>query len=462
MLKKIYASEMGAKLDSNVHCGGGHDDTEILQSILDRAKAGEGVYLILDGAAKVRGLQVYSNTTIECPNGACGLYLQDNSNAPLLCNANPVMQGAAQDKNITLIGGTYNHNCRAQAHHIHKAHTEESVLQSMGQPEYDELVVALRFCGVENLLIRDICLQDQRTFAGTFINWRHVTIENVQIALPNKEHYQNQDGFHFFGPGQFLHVKNVSGDSGDDFLALAPDEIDGVSTITDVLIEDIVLDNADQGIRMLCHDRGTLDRVHVRNISGTYRSFGFFICPFFCSAGKGHYGRITIENVDLRPVFADYTYTPNFLFRLGGQFDSVTLQNIHFTHAVDARNLLQIGYQYYSDDVPVPPQAQTYIRNLRMSNIQIDERKPLECGNRDLITVQQVHIHGWSISDLTCYLPQGQMDRLLYCKEGTRIDVLRFVNGYAENLDYIGNVPQYAKAFSADAFYCNDAEGMDV
>ena len=54
------ASECGAVLDSNVIHGGGTDDTAALQAILDRARdKAEGVRLIVDGAALIRGLKVY-------------------------------------------------------------------------------------------------------------------------------------------------------------------------------------------------------------------------------------------------------------------------------------------------------------------------------------------------------------------------------------------------------------------
>ena len=71
--KTYLASECGAVLDSDVIHGGGTDDTAVLQSILDRARdKTQGVRLIVDGAALVRGLKVYSNTTIE---SGCGLWI---------------------------------------------------------------------------------------------------------------------------------------------------------------------------------------------------------------------------------------------------------------------------------------------------------------------------------------------------------------------------------------------------
>src|ERR1035437_4239627 len=87
----IYASQTGAKLDSNVHTGGGTDDTAILQSILDKAKELDSLYLIMDGAALIRGLDIHTNTTIECLNPFCGFFLAPQSNRAVIRNANPSM-----------------------------------------------------------------------------------------------------------------------------------------------------------------------------------------------------------------------------------------------------------------------------------------------------------------------------------------------------------------------------------
>ena len=66
IIKKFVASQCGAVLDSDVHGGGGTDDTAAIQGILDIAqKDGVGVHLIMDGAALITGIKVYSDTVIE-------------------------------------------------------------------------------------------------------------------------------------------------------------------------------------------------------------------------------------------------------------------------------------------------------------------------------------------------------------------------------------------------------------
>ena len=91
-----------ARLNSNVIDGGGDDDTAVLQAILDMAPVWGSLYLILDGAALVSGLQVHSNTTIECLNQSCGFFLKSGSNRSILENAH-LSYTQINEENICLL-----------------------------------------------------------------------------------------------------------------------------------------------------------------------------------------------------------------------------------------------------------------------------------------------------------------------------------------------------------------------
>lgn len=326
----VFASRTGAKLDSNVISGGGIDDTTILQTILDKAPEMGSLHLVMDGAALVRGLLVHPNTTIECLNSSCGFFLASQSNCSVIRNANPKMSGERIDKNITLIGGTYNHNCKEQEHHVIENGKEKWVM-------------GMEFYGVENFTMRDVTIRNQRTFALLMANWFRVNMENVSIDLPDHMNGQNQDGLHFYGPGQFLTLRNIQGSSGDDFIAIAPDEYDLVSDITDVLIDGVFLNNVDQGIRLLSRDKGRLDRVIIKNVTGTYKSFGFYIDPWF-KGSSGNFGNIVFDSVNLNQLEPNYTYTTPFLFRLGGKIESLVLKNIYHHNPSDNRSVVDIGW----------------------------------------------------------------------------------------------------------------------
>ncbi len=360
----IFASQTGAKLDSNVYAGGGTDDTIILQSVLDKAKESGSLHLIMDGAALIRGLNIHSNTTIECLDPSCGFFLAPQSNRAVIRNANPNMQGERFNKNITLLGGTYNQNCKEQLHH-YVEQNKNSV--AFGK---DVWVMAMEFYGVENVTMRDVTIRNQRTFALLMANWFRVTMENIYIDLPDHADFQNQDGLHFWGPGQFLTMRNIQGRSGDDFIALAPDENDNVSSITDVLIDGVILDNADQGIRLLSRDNGRLDRVIIKNVTGTYKSFGFYINPWFQGAKGGNFGNIIFDTIDLRQSKPNYDYTPPMLFRLGGRFESLTLRNIYHHEPSDNRSVLDIGWPGPTTDYSY---SDTYIKSLLIDGLHILE-----------------------------------------------------------------------------------------
>ena len=350
-MKRIFASS-AAVLDSNVQSGGGTDVTEEIQAILDSAADGGGVHLIMDGAALVHGLTVHSNTIIECLNKDCGFFMADHTNRPLIRNADWSLK-EIKNRSITLLGGTYNHNCTKQAHHVSvdefplpEGDLSDDFVYYCSEEAIHAIYLA-EFYGVENLIVRDVTLKNQRSYAFTLGNFLNTLIENCSIDMAELVHPSNQDGFHFFGPGKFLTIKNVRGCTGDDFINVAPDEMDNVSSITDVLIDGVTLDDCCQGIRMLSHKEGRLDRVTVRNVSGRYRTFGFSIMPFYRGKDFGNYGDFFFENINLQQIPETYHYTPMTFFQLGGDFDCVTMKNIRFHSPCRGNTVLDIGNPYF-------------------------------------------------------------------------------------------------------------------
>lgn len=338
----FYASQF-AILNSNVKTGGGSDDTIAIQSLLDKALE-HPLHLVMDGAALVGGLVFHSNTTIECLNQSCGFYLKDHVSVPLLQNSNRDFY-EIKTENVCLYGGTYNFNC------LHQEHHRQPEGHAFDNNSIDDFVncwtFGFRIYGIKNLVIRDVTTIDQRTFTMMVANFENVTMDNIDIQLPNILFGQNQDGLHFWGPGRFLTLTNIKGTSGDDIIALAPDEGDSKSSITDVLIDGLMLKEADQAIRLLSRGKGRLDRVVIRNVSGEFKSFGFFINPWFRGDGiEGNIGHITFENIDLTQKNHKYTYSSPLLFRLGGTIERLTFKNIRFSNPDDKAVFMQIGGSY--------------------------------------------------------------------------------------------------------------------
>jgi hypothetical protein len=125
--KIIVASREGIILDSSVYNGGGTDQTKEIQALLDRAKTLGSLHLIIDGAALITGINIHSNTTIECLNKDCGFFLADQSNCSVITNADWNFK-EIKNRNINLLGGTYNHNCKNQLGSgcLHNFHPEVS------------------------------------------------------------------------------------------------------------------------------------------------------------------------------------------------------------------------------------------------------------------------------------------------------------------------------------------------
>ena len=221
---------------------------------------------------------------------------------------------------------------------------------------------------------------NQRTFAFVCGNAEQVVMENVRIDLPDIMNAQNQDGLHFFGPSKNIVLRNISGAAGDDFIALAPDEFDAKSDITDVLIDGVYLNDSDQGIRLLCRGKGHLDRIIVKNVTGTYKCFGFYINPWASPDYKpgeryGNYGSIVIENVDLKQTELKYPYTKAFLFRLGGIMDSIKISNVNYVNAAGEADFMQIGGDYTFFDER-EGDYKTSVKNLTVKDVTVSSSFP--------------------------------------------------------------------------------------
>lgn len=377
----VYASDY-AKLDSNVHTGGGTDDTEALQAMLDLALEWGRLHVIMDGAALIRGLKVHSNTTIECMDKDCGFFLMEGSNCAVIENSNPSFYNI-KTRNITLLGGTYNQNAVGQAHHIERTENDDRPEGCIRDRKY---VMAMEFYGVENLTMKGVTIVNQRTFAFMAACWKHINIEDTWIDLPQKMYAQNQDGFHFWGPGQFLTMKNVGGTVGDDFMNIGPDENDQHSSIEDVYIDGVMLDGADQAIRMLSRGTGRLDRVTVRNVTGTYRGVGFFINSWFPDKTYGNFGSIKLENIDLHPLKETYEFCPPFLFQVGGNIELLSLKNIYHLNSDYKYYILRANIAFYNRDYQYPEDNKPCIKNLIIDGMHIT------CSNSDAADHDYVEI----------------------------------------------------------------------
>ena len=214
-------------------------------------------------------------------------------------------------------------------------------------------------------------------------------------------------------------MKNIYGNSGDDFIAVTPDEVDKKSSISDVLIDGVHLEEADQAIRLLCCDEGTLDRVVIKNVTGTYRSYGFIINPWFDSKG-GHYGNIIFDTIDLRPMKNNYDYMEPCLFKIGGSIDCLTLRNIYHHNPEYDHLLFEVGRRYGGDNLGGELQP-TDIGCLVLDGVFINEKEV----SRDVyLDVTEAHIGTLFLDDIIVNRPAEKAGQgsFIKTKEGATID----------------------------------------
>ena len=457
----IVASEAGAKLDSDVTKGGGTDDTALIQGILDRAPKLGSLKLIVDGPILVTGLKVHSNTTIECLNRACGFYLADNSNRPLIINATPQPEGR-DDWNLSFLGGTYNGNAEHQKHSTRE----------------HGWTTAFALHGVEQVLFRDVAITNSRTFAVYLTNWRRVVLENIYINLDHIPTRSNQDGIHVQGPGEFLSIRNVQGRAWDDLIALNIDDLlgdwdsegkfgrdpasmklfgsaAGIGHVTDVDIDGVVADDCAQVLRILSR-ASRLDRVSIRNVKGTYRDFGVWVTPYLREGGN--IGRLEFENIDLRPVGPrGYDYVPPFLFWIAGKMEQVTLKNISSHAPVDDRPLVWI-------------QPDAKIDRLRIDGLNVyDPRKepghaPLirADGRIELLQVRDVVVQRPKVQSPAGSLIATSMDRsalraFMDARAGIVTPPGKGRRGWPEGNGYLTSQPQIQRLQISDVV----ADGLE-
>jgi len=414
----VYASQY-CKLDSNVISGGGTDETETIQSILNMALVWGSLHLIVDGAALVHGIYVHSNTTIECLNADCGFYLADGSDDCIVRNAE-ISMTEITTKNICFCGGTYNINGEHQA-----MCPPEEKAEPAGYG-CSEMLVGMRFFGVDGFRMEHVTIENQRRYALMMGNWKNVIFDDIHMPLTKLIPETNQDGLHFHAPGENLRITNAYGNDGDDFIAINTDEGDQKSSISGVVIDGVYLYHACQGIRLLCADGGTLENVSIRNVFGSVKSFGFFINPWFTKHHtSGKFRNISIENVHLKQYEHLYQYTNPCLFNIGGDIENLVLRNV-------SAESPDVDFQALQFDKGVPWDGYpTRIKNMTVDGLSITDggKNP---GEKKWITFSRdIDIESMTIRNVSADAC-GKSDALIHIAEEVNIGELNLSGIRAE------------------------------
>lgn len=323
MTHTVVASRAGAHLDTDLMEGGGNDDTPVLQSVLNDAAHGQPVHLIVDGPALVTGLDVYSNTVIECTPGA-GLYLKSNSSRAIIRNAHRSRE-AVVDEHIEIRGCFLNGNREGQPTSRHWAHVPQWPYPT-NQENDGTFMSGLQFLGVNYLTVDDVTLWSIRAFGALIANASYVEIHKVTVddgGGPDQDpsKYFITDGFHFKGPLRFVSIDSVKFRVGDDAIGISPNDFEtddittrndfgpyvGQGSITDVVVSNVVFEPGQySGIRIFSANE-RVDRITLHNIRGTVKDAFFVISHWVNPKSFGNVGAITVEDVsvDRQPMHVD-------------------------------------------------------------------------------------------------------------------------------------------------------------
>ena len=307
-------SQYGAVSDADVSMNSvtfGTDNTEAIQKVLDKAKQ-TPITVYWDGKYSIKGLIVYSNTTIIASAG-CGAILRNHSDKSILMNAAQTF-GSNKDSNIVIIGGIWNGN-------YYNPEIPKGA-QSKGT-RTEGLNACFRFYGVDNLIVRDAKLFKPATYALAAANITHVVYENLLVDVgPNP--LINNDGLHIDGNSQYGVIRHCIINSHDDGIGLNADDLynhwykptEGdpskssfysekcAGPISDILIDDITFNSTLFGIRILS-GASRIDRITMRNIKGYTQGYAVVVDnyqhdPAIVSyAGPGNIGTLNFEDFDV-------------------------------------------------------------------------------------------------------------------------------------------------------------------
>ena len=172
-------------------------------------------------------------------------------------------------------------------------------------------LTCLKMWGVDGVRVRNVTFKYPANFSAWFANWKNVTLENINIVTNTGTIYT--DGVHFNGNGQFLTIRNIRGNSYDDFIALNGDDDPALFSpysvtfhgyIKDVLIDGVQFDDPLLGIRLLssgtANGSGTgsaVDRILVKNVTGTCLNTVMHADGY--GGGDSQIGSVTIDTVDV-------------------------------------------------------------------------------------------------------------------------------------------------------------------
>jgi len=325
-------------------------DTKKLQEMLDK----RGDVYIADGNYTISDtLLIHDNTKLTLAHNAV-LKLAENSNCVMLQNS---LCSVGINRHITVSGGTWDGNNAAQ---------------EKGKPDSKPYFMGnlMRFIGIEDLCIHDVCIKDPERYAMQIMNADRFTVENITFDYNMLKNCM--DGVHVQGSAKNGYIRNIKGATNDDLVALNCDDYhdDGEKRICtkgdieNITVDGIYAENGYTAVRLLsCSSK--MRNISIRNVFGSYRCNGISfthhsifpnapvwfdnidISNVYCTKPHGEVEQKYIDGLD--NIYGKGTYEsalktyPILWFAKGVKCGSVSLSNIHRDeHAITQAPTIQI------------------------------------------------------------------------------------------------------------------------
>ncbi len=295
---------------------GSTDDTTAIQAALNAANTATGGIVFFPGGFNYlisAPLVIYSNTTVSAMDATIALASSSNCNMLIDSAHNGNVQTVPSTmSNITVIGGTWdrgsNNGTNNGTHSIvlggNKPTVEKATFKSTAGK------YAVLFQNAINFVARDLFMDN--TFS---------------------------DGVHIQGPSARGYIENIRGTTGDDMVAITPNDYSAYTwgnegDVTDILIDGVQIVNQTvaNAVRILSGKKSSTvlntKRIKVKNITGTgITSFGnaVYIGDDNSDANtrNGQIDDITIDGVSV--VLQG---SSNSLINISGISTSLTIPNI--------------------------------------------------------------------------------------------------------------------------------------
>lgn len=262
-----------------------NDWTTVIQSALDNYDV---VYLPNRSSNYVlsNSLKIKSNTTLILDPKAT-IYLKDSTNTCFIRNKN--LLAATPDSNITIIGGSWNGNYYGQQDFY---------------PDCDTAGLAgmISMAGVKNFNIKNATIFNIRGFAIHTTSAQNFTVSDIRVAKPSR------DAVHLSGANSKFVLENISGETGDAFVALNAWDwtccTPMYGNITDGVVQNLTpFRSAAATVAILPGGRYTIDNVTFKNITGESFSQPIYIADLpdagnpSNTIGPGYVGSLYFENI---------------------------------------------------------------------------------------------------------------------------------------------------------------------